>query len=315
MFKRLIVPLDGSELAETALPYAEEIARHFSSEIILVNVRTPVEDIDHPEHRTYLTKMVATTEQNIKKSMDIPTGEKVKVKSTIIGTSGLFTHPAEHILDYADKENANLIVMATHGRSGIGRLALGDTANNVARGFKHCPILLIRVGKTAVKKFHLDKILVPLDGSVQGEAVLPYVVQVASKCKNRVILLVVVEMHYHLYSYNQPAAYYGAAGIVKTPYSEEEMKPIKAVAERYIQSVNDKLTKEGIKAEYELRIGSPGEEIIRAEENLHPNIVAMSTHGHSGFGRFDHGSIADKVLHAGITPLLLVRPKEETKRK
>jgi nucleotide-binding universal stress UspA family protein len=315
MFKRLVVPLDGSELAEIALPYAEEMARHFGSEIILVNVRTPAEEIDHPEHRAYLTKMVATTEQNIKKSLDTPTGEKVKVTSAIIGEPGLFTHPAEHILDYADKENANLIVMATHGRSGISRLALGDMANNIARGFKRCPVLLVRAkGKTA-KSVHIDKILVPLDGSVQGEAVLPYVVYIASKLKNSVILLNVVEMHYHLYSYNEPAAYYGAAGIVKVPYSEEEMKPIIAVAERYIKSVNDKLIKEGVRADYELRIGSAGEEIIRAEENLHPDIVAMSTHGHSGFGRFDHGSIADKVLHAGITPLLLVRPKKETKKK
>jgi len=63
-----------------------------------------------------------------------------------------------------------------------------------------------------------------------------------------------------------------------------------------------------VKTSYEIRIGSPAEEIIKAEEEMKPDMVAMSTHGHSGFGRFEHGSIADKVLHAGTTPLLLVKP-------
>jgi len=59
-----------------------------------------------------------------------------------------------------------------------------------------------------------------------------------------------------------------------------------------------------------VKVGSAGEEIIKAEGEIHPDIVAMSTHGHSGFGRWEHGSIADKVLHAGNTPLMLVRPKQ-----
>jgi nucleotide-binding universal stress UspA family protein len=82
------------------------------------------------------------------------------------------------------------------------------------------------------------------------------------------------------------------------------------VGEKYIKSVNEKLTVEGIKTSYEVRTGSAGEEIIKAEEEMHPDMVAMSTHGHSGFGRWENGSIADKVLHAGNTPILLVRPRQ-----
>jgi nucleotide-binding universal stress UspA family protein len=309
MYKRLLVPLDGSELAEIALPYAEEIARHLGSEIILVNVRTPTENLDKPEHRAYLSKMVATTEQNIKKSPALKPGEKVKVASAIVGSPGLLTHPAEQILDYAEKENINLIVMATHGRTGIRRWTLGSTANNVARAFK-CPILLIRANTDVPKSVHLNKILVPLDGSKPSEAVLPYIENLASKLKTRISLLYVVEMLYHYYPYAEPAVYFGSTGVIKVPYNEEEMKPWKEVGEKYIKSVNDKLTVEGIKASYEVRVGSAGEEIIEAEAKMHPDVVAMSTHGHSGFGRFDHGSVTDKVLHAGSTPLLLVRPKQ-----
>jgi nucleotide-binding universal stress UspA family protein len=310
MLKRLLVPLDGSTLAENALPYAEEIARHFGSEIILVNVRTPTENLDNPEQRTYLTRMVATLEQDIKKSKDMPAGEKVKVTSAIIGSPGL-THPAEHILDYAAQENVSLIVMATHGRTGISRWTLGDTANKVARAFQ-CPLLLVRASAKPLKSVHFSNILVPLDGSLPSEAVLPYSELFASKLKAKITLLHVVETQYHLYPYGASMVYYyAAAGVIKVPYTEQEMKPMKDVAEKYIKSVSDKLAATGIETSHDITIGEPEEEIITTEERLHPDIIAMSTHGHSGFGRFEHGSTTDRVLHAGITPLLLVRPKKE----
>jgi nucleotide-binding universal stress UspA family protein len=309
MYKRILVPLDASKLAEIALPYAAELARHLGSEVILIHVRTLADGPDKPEHRVYLSKMAATTEQDMKKSPDLPRGEKVKVASAIIGAPSRLTHPAEEILDYAEKENISLIVMATHGTTGIRRWTLGSTANKIARASK-CPVLLIRAADDVPKSVHLEKILVPLDGSKPGEAVLPYIEDLASKLKTSISLLNVVEMLYHIYPYAGGVGYYGDEGVVRAPYTEEEMKPWKEVGEKYIKSVNDKLTAGGIKTSYEVRTGSAGEEIIKAEGEMHPDMVVMSTHGHSGFGRWEHGSIADKVLHAGNTPLLLVRPRQ-----
>ena len=308
MYKRILVPLDGAELAERALPYAEELASHLGSEVILINVMGANENPDNPEHRVYLNNKVATTEQAIKKSPALPPGEKVKVASAIIGSSGILTHPAEEILDYAEKENVSLIVMATHGRTGIKRWALGSTADKVARA-SQCPILLIRANIDAPESVHLDKILVPLDGSKQSEAVLPYIENLASKLKSEISLLNVVELLYHITVYSG-TGYYGDSGIVKVPYTEEEIKPMKIVAEKYLQKVSGKLIAEGIKTSYEVRVGSAGGEIIKVEGEMHPDMVIMSTYGHSGFSRWDHGSVADKVLHAGNTPLLLVRPHQ-----
>jgi len=309
MFKRLLVPLDGSELAEIALPYAEELAIHLGSELILVNVRMPSENPNNPEHKVYLSKMAVTIEQDVNKSPTLPPGENLKVASVIIGLSGMLTHPAEEILDYAEKENISLIVMATHGRTGISRWTLGSTANKVARASK-CPVLLIRANTDVPKSVHLEKILVPLDGSKQSEVVLPYIENLASQLKTKISLLNVVEPPYHIYPVYNEADYYGSAGMVKVPYSAEEIKPLKSGAEEYLHKVSSKLMAEGIKTSSEVRIGSAGEEIIEAEGEIHPDMVAMSTHGHSGFGRWEHGSIADKVLHHGNTPLLLVRPQQ-----
>jgi nucleotide-binding universal stress UspA family protein len=309
MFKRLLVPLDGSKLAEIALPYAEELAIHLGSEVILINVRMPSEAPDNPEHKVYIGKLVATVEQDIKKSRALPPGETVKVASDIIGSSGLLTHPAEQILDYAEKENISLIVMATHGRTGIRRWMLGSTANKVARASK-CPVMLIRASAKIPESVRLGKILVPLDGSKQSEVVLAYIENLASKLKPRISLLNVVEPPYQIYPVYEGIGYYGSTGMVRVPYTEEEVKPLKEAAEKYMKSVSDKLMDEGIKTNYEVRIGSPSEEIIEAEKRLGVDIMVMSTHGHSGFGHWDYGSIADKVLHAGSTPLLLVRPRQ-----
>jgi nucleotide-binding universal stress UspA family protein len=140
--------------------------------------------------------------------------------------------------------------------------------------------------------------------------VLPDIENLASKLKTKINLLNVVEPPYHIYPYSEGLGYYGGAGIVRVPYTEEEIKPLKVVAEKYVKSVSDKLMADGIKTSYEVRVGSAGEEIIEAERKMGVDIVAMSTHGHSGFGRWEHGSIADKVLHHGNTPLLLVRPQQ-----
>jgi nucleotide-binding universal stress UspA family protein len=309
MYKRILVPLDTSKLAEIAIPYAEELAMKLGSEVILIHVRTPADTPDKPEHRAYISKMAGEIEQHIKKSPSLPPGEKVKVASAIIGSPTIITHPAEEILEYAEKENISLIVMGTHGRTGIRRWALGDTADKVAKSSKS-PILLIRAGSDVPENVHLDTILVPLDGSKQSEAVLPYIESLASKLKTKVSLLNVIENAYHIIPTYDGAGYYGAAGIMRVPYTEEEVKPLKEVAEKYVKSVSEKLETEGIKTSYEIRVGSADDEIIKAEDEIHPDMVVMSTHGHSGFGRWDHGSIADKVLHHGNTPLMLVRPRQ-----
>jgi nucleotide-binding universal stress UspA family protein len=308
LYEKILVPLDGSKLAEIALPYAEELGGKLGSEIILLNVRAPTDNPNEPEQRAYISKMAAMIEQNIKKSPPLPHGEKFKVISALIGSSDSLIHPDEEILDYAEKENISLIVMVTHGRTGIRRWTLGSTANKVVRASK-CPVLLIRASADLPRSVHLDNILAAVDGSKPGEAVLPYIENLASKLKASIILLNVVEPPYHFTAYAGKDCYSGT-GIARVPYTGEEINLLKVMAEEYVKSVSDKLDAKGINASYEVMVGSAGEEIIKAEEEMHPGMVAMSTHGHSGLGRWEHGSVADKVLHAGNAPLLLVRPRQ-----
>lgn len=309
MFERILVPLDGSVLGERALPYAQEFASKLGSEILLVTVGNITDNMEHPEQRVYLSKTAAKMEQMLKKSAS-SVAVKAKIRHDIVDSSDLILQPADEIIGFAEKENVDLVIMATHGRTGLTRWVMGDTANKVARGFK-CPLLLIRAKDEMPEKVSLNKILVPLDGSKESEAVLPYVEKLASRLKPTVALLNVVEMQYHIYS-TPVVAGYGGAGLVRVPYNDEELKPFREEAGKYIKSVSDKLTSMGVDNSFEVRVGVPGDEIIEVEKAMRPDIVAMSTHGHSGFGRWDRGSITDKVLHAGITPLLLVRPPQTT---
>jgi nucleotide-binding universal stress UspA family protein len=308
MYKRILVPLDGSELAEKALPYAEELAAKLNLEVALVNVRMPSEDLEHPEHQEYISKIAAQTEQNVKKNPAWKQGEGIKVTSSIIGADRIFVHAGEQIVDYADKENISLIIIASHGRSGIKRWALGSTADKVASS-AGCPVLLVKAGGESPGKAGLAHFLVTLDGSKESEAVLEHVEWLAPRLKAKVTLLHVAELLYHVYPTAQQAIYYGGAGMVKVPYTEEEMKPYMKAGEEYLKKVSDTLTSRGIDVGYEVRVGKVEEEIIKAEEETQADLTAMSTYGHSGFGRWNHGSVADRVMHGGATPLLIIRPK------
>ncbi len=296
MYRRILVPLDGSELAEVALPYAEELAGRLGSEITLVHVYETAEAQYERMHQAYIQKMVEATKQGAESFLAESKAKRVNVKPAL-----LVGHAAEEIVDYADKENADLIIIATHGRSGIRRWVLGSVAAKVLRAAKR-PVALIRAEGTrrdGGEKGMIKKALVPLDGSKESEAVVPYVAELASRLEAEVVLLHVMAPTYFVYSI--------PGETVQMPFAPEDMERFKAEAEHYLETVIAALKHRGINARAEVAVGAAAEEIIRLADEAQADIVAMSTHGRSGISRWAFGSTADRVLHAGNTPLLLVR--------
>ncbi|MCK4362898.1 MAG: universal stress protein [Dehalococcoidia bacterium] len=297
MYEKILVPLDGSELAEIALPYAEELAGALGSEVTLIHVFESAEDKYQHMYQLYMEKMVEVARQGAERHGEKP----VKVDSVY-----LVGHTAEQIVDYADREKIGLIAMATHGRSGIRRWFLGNVAAKVVRATER-PVALIRAKDAhpeVRQKSILNKVLVPLDGSKESEAVIPHISELASKLKAEVVLFQVVAPAYFVYSIPGEA--------VQKLYSPEEMDKIKTKSEGYLDTVGAELRDKGINAMSEVGLGVPAEEIIRIADEIQADVVAMSTHGHSGISRWAFGSTADKVLHAGNTPVLLVRASSDT---
>jgi nucleotide-binding universal stress UspA family protein len=299
MDEKILVPLDGSELAEVALPYAE-LAAKFVSEIILVNVTEIAKGAREDTNLIYLQKIAESIKERATGYSGKPRPTPaLEVRSVILSGS-----PAEQIVDYADAENIDLIFMATHGRSGIKRWALGSVADKVVRATAK-PVLLIRAkdGQPEVRKGGIfNKVLVPLDGSKEGEAVLPYIAQIASRLNSQVILLQVLARGY---------GFLGQA-VDLTP---DQIKSDKAYATTYLNGVGSRLKNKGITVVTEARTSAqavfknPSEDILQFADEHRVDTVAMTTHGRSGVGRQVFGSVAERVLREGNTPLLLVRSR------
>ena len=295
MYEKILVPLDGSDLAEIALPYAEELAGALGCEITLIHVSESADEKYENMHQLYIEKIVEATIQDAEKFRKNKRAKKIKVSSV-----HLTGHVAEQIVDYADKENIGLIVMTTHGRSGIRRWILGNVAAKVVRATDR-PIALIRAKDTPpeARAERINKILVPLDGSKASEVVIPHVSELASKLKAEVVLFQVVAPSYFVYAIPGEA--------VLQPHSPEDLQNMIENSKLYLDKVGAEFRDKGIETTSEVGIGGPAEEIIRIADEIQVDMVAMSTHGHSSISLWAFGSNADKVLHAGDTPVLLVR--------
>ncbi|OGO32515.1 MAG: hypothetical protein A2Z29_06905 [Chloroflexi bacterium RBG_16_56_11] len=277
MYKRVVVPLDGSPLAETALPYAEEIATRMGSEIILLTVLPCGDSEEYRDHDTYISSVIGSTRQKI-----IECCEMTGRKAIGVGSATRNGDAAQGILSYVNRGYSCLLVMATHGRSGLSRWAIGSVADKVVRSTLRQPLLLIRArGKATDVKAGgiLKKMLVPLDGSLESEAVIPYLSRIALSLNTSFTLFRVITGHNH------------------TADS----------AEAYLRNWCQHLRKEGITAEYKVRAGAAAEQIIDYAGKRGFDLVAMSTRGQTGITRWALGSVAQKVLLGGNTPLLLIR--------
>jgi nucleotide-binding universal stress UspA family protein len=292
MFDTIIVPLDGSSTAEVALPYAEELAGRLGAELVLVFVTEPNDHRSGNIIQCYLENTVQKAEKAAAKFIT-GTGFNQPESRTIL----LNGNPAEEIINFAENQKGSLIVMATHGQSGPNtRWALGSVVDKVIKATT-TPVNIIRAAgdKTAVHEaVHLEKILVPLDGSKESEATLPYAKELARLLKAEVTLLKVNEFNYEVMSMEQVKA----------------LDEARKSAEYYLDKLTDDFRQSGIKTEcvaIEGAAGAAAEEINKYTRENPTDVVIMATHGRSGPRRWLLGSVANKVMLEGNTPIIMVR--------
>jgi len=283
MYERILVPLDGSETAEVAVPRAEELAEMLEADITLLHVCESEDDKNYHMHSLHIEKIAELSKQ------------RAKEKGFKVNPVQLTGHHAEQIVDYADKEDIGLIIMATHGLSGIRRWVLGSVTEKVIRATTK-PVIIIRADSDSAA---IKKALVPLDGSKESEAVLPYIEELASRLKSEVVLLHAVVPITSAYSMPfEPAA---------VPLPQEDLSLLKVKAQEYLSEMAVMLNGKGIKTSSRVVFGPAADEIIGVADEINADLVAMSTHGRSGISRWAIGSVADKILRAGNTPVMLVR--------
>ncbi|MCJ7606101.1 MAG: universal stress protein [Dehalococcoidales bacterium] len=278
-YKNIVVPLDGSTMYEVALPYAEELAGKLGLNIVLLTVLDSEEPEQYASHATYAKKIVDVTRRQVDKYLKDSDRASLKID---IGSATRSGSPAEGILDYINKGTYCLVVMATHGRSGIGRWAIGSVADKIVRATSRQPLLLIRAkgnyADVRAKRL-LKKVLVPLDGSAMSESVVPFVAAIAAHMDMQMTFL------------------------ITTPNSNGKSRE----AETCVSGWCEAMMKKGITCDYEVRIGTPADEIIGIADEKAFDLVAMTTRGQSAVNLWSLGSVTQKVLLGGTTPLMLVR--------
>ncbi|MBI2329690.1 MAG: universal stress protein [Chloroflexi bacterium] len=154
-----------------------------------------------------------------------------------------------------------------------------------------------------------ERILVPLDGSKLGEAALPYVEELVSRLlpgtKVEVTLFQVLSLLTHW-------VVAGEAG-VSVPYTEPEMARFKQQAADYLGKAGEGLSSKGATVKIRVGVGNAAEEIITAAHEINADIIAMSSHGRSGFSRWAFGSVTDRVLRGGDKPVLVIKATKGVK--
>ncbi|MFA4835291.1 MAG: universal stress protein [Dehalococcoidia bacterium] len=292
MYNRILVPLDGSTTAEMVLPYVEEIAARYGAAVYLVSVSEMTNANLDNVYRPYLDRLMTQVEYDL--------GNFKAKKETAVYTNVLTGKAAAEIVRYAEENDINLIAMTASGSSGEGPLLLGNIAAKVLRATSR-PVLLVKnpaAGEAIKQKGLIRKVLVPLDGSELGESAIPQVEALAKALDIEVILLQIVEP---IIIASMPDV-----ATVAAPTARQEASRQTAVLD-YLDKIEMGLRKSGLSVSSALRSGSAAQEIISFADENNIDLIAMSTHGRSGIGRWVFGSITDKVLHAGNIPVLTVR--------
>lgn len=298
MFRKILVPLDGSEVAERALPTALKLAQKAKSEVTLLRVPwvhpVSIDDYSGGTKWLYPDEAEERTLEDAAAYLE-EVAEKWAVENVVIRTKVISGDPASVILDSAATEETDLICMTTHGYSGITRWVLGSVTERVLRAAP-CPVMVMR------EDCQIRRVLIALDGSALAEQALQPGLQVAVGLDARVTLFQVAtavpvphDVIFQLELAEGGIADYLAADTVKN-------------AETYLSTVKERVEDYGAPLNTHVDIGSPAERIIDYSTDNKVELVVMATHGRTGLRRWAYGSVTEKVLRSGHCALLVVRP-------
>jgi nucleotide-binding universal stress UspA family protein len=309
MFRSLLVPLDGSAFAEQALSAAGAIAKRSGASIRLVRVHLPIaygdlasverweKDLRRSE-REYLARTAAWF------------GERFGVPVT----TALLEDPiAPAICQNARECETDLIVMSTHGRTGVSRAWLGSVADGVAR-HATVPVLMMRPESGAYEAetnadgtIRVGRALVPLDGSLLAEEILQHAIKLATVFGSAVTLVRIVEP-VQAQSADYPLPYPIPVGVTDPEATDRRL----AQAREYLTGIAARIREQHpLDVAIDVRVSERvAPAILEAADESAAALVAMASHGR-GASRLLVGSVADKMLRGAPRAVLLFRPSQD----
>lgn len=286
MFNKILVPLDTSEYAEQVIPSVTELAEAFDSEIDVISICEP----EKTEETRACQRYIRAEAEKIAAKM---------TRTAKIKTETVFGNPGQKILQFAKDEKVDFIFMSSHGRSGVMLWPLGSTVDKVLHqvGIPLCIVRVKEEPEAAANIRVFKRILVPLDGSERGAKVLPYVLEIAKKIGSEITLFRGIETERQIRTLGR---------IDSVPFRDENIEAFKKHAQEYLDQVVADFINSKIKVTTVVKTGNVAEEIIKYANQIDCSLIAMASHGHSGFENWLIGSVTNKVLTSSGRSMLFV---------
>ena len=300
MYTFILVPLDGSAFGERALPIAVALAQRSGARIELVHAHE--RNVYPSGAPMYDPKLDDEFTAGMQKSLE-SLADRLRRKTGLTITTKFVEGRVTHTLrEYLASSGADLVVMTTHGYGGLSRAWLGSVADHLVR-HSNIPVLLVRPGAAAAGVSGeplFRRILVPLDGSPVAEAALDHAVMLGTPGATEYLLLEVVVPR-------PIAAYPYPTNLTAIDRADLERRQIDA--RTYLERVRMEFRSSGFDAKCDVVVHRQVARGILEYAATHgADLIALSTHGGGVMSRLLFGSVADKVLRAAKTPLLLYHP-------
>jgi nucleotide-binding universal stress UspA family protein len=301
MFNSILVPLDGSELAEVVLPHASALGRTFDANIILVRViespgvgdTQPVDPLQWQIMKREAANYLYDTANRLQQA-------GVKTEAAV-----LEGQPAGQIVEYSQNKQVDLILLSSHGRSGLSRWNISSITRKIIQNAKRSTMVVraYQPSSSGLEEFRYQRLLIPLDGSIRSEYVMPIANLLAEQQGAEMLLVHVV------YKPEMPR---------RKPLSDEDLQLIDRFIERNRQEAVHYL--EQIVCQMPIECHTRLIISDNVENSLHDlveqeqiDLVLMSAHGYSGSRRQPFGNVTTNFIEYGSSHLLIVQdiPAEE----
>ena len=290
---RILVPLDGSVLSESAIPLAISLARAQPTNYIFVSfARSNSGETGLSEGQSHNR----TESDEITTYLDKIAGQYPEISPTLIVGAG---DAATEIERAADEQGADLVVIASRGRSGMVRGLLGSVTGRLLQ-ISRCPILVTHPGVEELRvadSHSLSSLIIPLDGSELSEQAIKYGGQLASKLGIPVHLIRCVRY---------PTLGANGNGMGFEPGLLVGVSKLETAAEDYLLDHAAALSSMGVEAECIVEVGHPRSQIVELANGLPDPLIVMTSHGSTGLTRWALGSVADGLLRTSTAPVLLL---------
>jgi nucleotide-binding universal stress UspA family protein len=291
-FKRILVPLDGSQLAERALVPALALAAGLSAKLFFIRVAIPLSLNLDPKYYQAITELRQDEAKRYLWSIQSRFSSAAEIVTQVV-----VGRPARSIINFAQEKEIDLIVISSHGRSGVNRWIYGSVADKVLHNAP-CAKVIIHP-QVIIEPFSIKRILVPLDGSPIAEQALDPALALAEALRARLIVLRVA-----------PKPQIPVQPVPGWPGLDVVMEAAEEEANAYLQGLQAAMGDSPVAISSHTATGLAAESIIEIADSQKVDLIVICSHGRSGIERWVFGSVAEKVLRAANSVTLVIRGQE-----